>query len=117
MDLFCAEYIVESVASFISVVHRFRGRPLGLPSLYLCSIVCCGMLSGGSLLMCANNLICWLLIYSRIGAVPVLCLIISHCLLAIFLGFCVSMPFQLSLAYVYLVLSLSMFGIGSTALA
>ena len=81
MALLCAEYIVEFVASFISVGHC--GRPLGLPSLYLCSIACCGMLSGGSLLMCANHLICWLLIYSRIGAVPVLCLMSSFLTLSL----------------------------------
>ena len=83
MALLCAEYIVEFVASFISVVHRFRGRPLGLPSLYLCSIACCGMLFDGSLLMCANHLICCLLIYSKIGVVPVLCLMSSFLTLSL----------------------------------
>ena len=68
----CVLSILWNLSPLLFRVHRFRGRPLGLPSLYLCSIACCGMLSGGILLMCANHLICWLLIYSRIGMVPVL---------------------------------------------
>lgn len=59
--------MLAPVASFISEIHRLRGRLTALHPLFLNRIVVWGLLSGDSLVVCANYLICYLLVNSETG--------------------------------------------------